>query len=95
MVGHFLKCWAQAYQTNHSRNFISILYLHNDTDTCMHICILTADYTVNTVLSGHSKKKTNYCLMQVKSIAECILQSFRPSLTYHFFRKCLLTAGCQ
>ena len=39
------------------------------------------------VLSGHSKTKTNYCLMQVKSIAECskgsILQSFRPSLSYH------------
>ena len=49
-------------------------------DTCMHICILTADYTVKPVLSGHSKKKTNYRLMQVKSIAECskgsILQSF-------------------
>ena len=24
--------------------------------TCMHICILTADYTVQPVLSGHSKK---------------------------------------
>ena len=48
--------------------------------TCMHICILTADYTVKPVFSGHSKKKTNYHLMQVKSIAECskgsILQSF-------------------
>ena len=36
----------------------------------MHICILSADYTVKPVLSGHSKKKTNYCLMQVKSIAD-------------------------
>ena len=36
----------------------------------MHICILTADYTVKPVLSSHSKKKTNYGLMQVKSIAE-------------------------
>ena len=34
----------------------------------MHICILNADYTVKPVLSGHSKKKTNYRLMQVKSI---------------------------
>ena len=54
---------------------------------CMHTCILTADYTVKPVLSGHSKKKTNYRLMQVKSIAECskgsILQSFWPSLCYH------------
>ena len=61
--------------------------LHTDTDTFMHICILTADYTVKLVLSGPSKKKTNYRLMQVKSIAECsnggILQPFRPSLTYH------------
>ena len=37
----------------------------------MHICILTADFTVKPVLSSHSKKKTNYRLMQVKSIAEC------------------------
>ena len=32
-------------------------------------------------------KKTDYCLMQVKSIAEyskgSIMQSFRPSLSYH------------
>ena len=44
--------------------------LHTDTDTCMHICILTADYTVNPVFRGHSKKKTNFRLMQVKSIGE-------------------------
>ena len=40
----------------------------------------TADDTVKPVLSGHSKKKTSYRLMQVKSIAECskgsILQYF-------------------
>ena len=36
----------------------------------LHICILTTDYTVKPALSGHSKKKTNYRLMQVKSIAE-------------------------
>ena len=35
----------------------------------MHISILIVDYTVKPVLSGHSKKKTNYHLMQVKSIA--------------------------
>ena len=42
------------------------------------------DYTFKPVLIGHSKKKTNYCLMQVKSIAECSkgsnLQSFQLSL---------------
>ena len=50
-------------------------------------------YTVNPVLSGNSKRipklvfMTNYCFMQVKSIAECsngsILQYFRPLLSYH------------
>ena len=49
--------------------------------------------TEKTVLSGHSKRrqklifKTDYRLMQVKSIAECskgrILQYFRPSLSYY------------
>ena len=34
----------------------SIIYLHTDTDTCMHICIFTADYTVKPVLSVHSKE---------------------------------------
>ena len=86
MVGHFLKWWAKAYHTNHSWNLGCILNLHTNTETCMHICILTADYTVKPVLSGRSKKKTNYRLMPVKSIAECskgsILQYFRPSLSY-------------
>ena len=61
-------------QTQLTFDLGSILYLHTDTDTCMHICILTADYTVKPVLSSHSKKKTNYRLMQVKSIA--ILSTF-------------------
>ena len=49
--------------------------------------------TVKPVLSGHSRRrpklvfKTDFRLMQVKSIAECspwsILQYFRPSLSYH------------
>ena len=49
--------------------------------------------TVKSVLSNHSKGrpklffKTDYRLMQVKSIAECskgsILQYFQPSLSYH------------
>ena len=51
------------------------------------------EHMVKPVLSGHSKRipklvfKTNYRLMQVKSIAEpskgSILQYFRPSLSYH------------
>ena len=49
--------------------------------------------TEKNVKNGHSQKdqklffKTNYCSMQVKSIAECskgsILQYFRPSLSYN------------
>ena len=48
---------------------------------------------VKPVLSGHSKRrpklvfKTDYCFMQVNSIAECsngsILKYFWPSLSYH------------
>ena len=44
-------------------------------------------------LNGHSQKerkivlKTNYYLMKVKSVAECILQYFRPSLSYPFVIK--------
>ena len=61
--------------------------------------------TVKPVLSGHLKKtkmvsKTGYCLMQVKSIAECskgsILQYFRPSLSYHLPLRplfCLFLSG--
>ena len=99
MVGHFLKWWAQAYQTYHSWCLGSILYLHTDTDTCMHICLLSSDYTVKPVLGGHSKKTTNYRLMQVKSIAECckgsILQSFWPSLSYHLLLRSLsFLSGC-
>ena len=63
--------------------------------------------TVKPVLRGHSKRrtklvfKTNYRLMQVKSIAECsngsILQYFGPSLSYHLSLRslfCLFLSGC-
>ena len=63
-------------------------------------------HTVTPVLSRHSKRtqkmvfNTNFCLMQVKSIAECskgsILQYFRPSLSYHFTLRplfCLFLRG--
>ena len=59
-------------------------------------------YTVKPVLSGQSKRrlklvfKTDYRLMQVKSIAEFskggILQYFRPSLSYHLSLRSLF---CQ
>ena len=40
----------------HIKLTTSILYLHTDTDTCMHICLFTADYTVKPVLSDHTKE---------------------------------------
>ena len=40
----------------HMKLTTSILYLHTETDTCIHICILIADYTVKPDLSGHSKE---------------------------------------
>ena len=63
-------------------------------------------HTVKPVSNGHSQKdqklvfKTNFCLMEVKSIAECskcsILQYFQPSLSYHLLLRplfCLLLNG--
>ena len=76
-------------------------HINRETDV-----ILANPGTVNPVLSGHSKRrpklvfKTNYRLMQVKSIAECsrgtIQQYFRPSLSYHLSLTplfCLLLSG--
>ena len=83
MVRHFLKWWANLLTTVDIWGG-SILYLHPDTDTCMHICIWTADNTVKPVLSGHSKKKANYCLMQVKSIADSAILSTFIKLPFLF-----------
>ena len=68
-------CWWDKHQ-NLIRHQLFFLFLNQS------IC------TVKPVLNNHSKKpqklvcKTDYCLMQVKSIAECskgsILQYFRP-----------------
>ena len=46
-------------------------------------------YTVKPVLSGHSRRrpklafKTDYCLMQVKSIAECSKRAFCNTFDLH------------
>ena len=69
-VGNFLKWWAQAYKTNHSWHLGCIL--------CQHLyAYMYIDCWLYSI-SGHSKRKTNYRLMQVKSIAECsaILSTF-------------------
>ena len=70
----------------------------------MHIHTIS---TVKSVLNNHSQKdknlvfETNYCLMQIKSIAACskgsILQYFQPSPSYHLSLRslfCLLLSGC-
>ena len=44
MVGHFLKWWAQAYHTYPSWHLGCILYLHIDTDTCMHTRYMYIDF---------------------------------------------------
>ena len=75
MVRHFLRWWAQAYQTNHSWHLGSVLYLQ----TLVCICTLTADDAVKPFLSGHWKVKTKYCFMRIK----CTLQHFWPSFSYH------------
>ena len=53
------------------------------------ICISSTDYTVDSVLSGHSEKKTNCLLMQAKSIAEC----FKPSAMLLTFIKLQFVIG--
>ena len=66
-----------------------ILYLHTDTDTSMHICILTADYTVKPVLSGHSKKKANYQILQ-NAPRGAFCNPFLPSFSYHLLLRSLI-----
>ena len=69
--------------------------------------IICPDVQLNLCNNSHSQKdqklffKTNYRLMQVKSIAECskgsILQYFPPSLSYHLSLRplfCLFLSGC-
>ena len=66
MVGHFLKWWAQAYQTNHSWHLCSILYLHTDTD--MYIdCLLYSKTCLKRPLREEDQLSLNagqkYCRM--------------------------------
>ena len=62
--------------------------------------ILVAVYSKTCVKDLKLVFKTNYPLMQVKSIAECakgsILQYFRPSISYHLSLRslfCLFVSG--
>ena len=101
MVGHFLKWWAQAYQTYHSWHLDSILYLHTDTDTCMqNIGVLTADYTVKPVLSGHSKRRPlslnegqKYCRMLQEEHSAIILTFIKLPFVIKIFILSFLN-GC-
>ena len=56
--GSFSEMMGPSISNQPQLTFGSILYVYTDTDTCMNICILTADDTVKPVFSGHSKKKT-------------------------------------
>ena len=76
MVGHFLKWWAQAYQTNHSWHFGSKLYLHTDTDTCMHMYIDCWWYS-KTFLKWPLKKEDQLSLNAGQKYCRM------PALSYH------------
>ena len=65
-VGHFLKWWAQAYLTKHSWHLDSLLYLHTDTDTCMHMYIDCWLYS-KTCLKQPLKKKRRPIIAYSKS----------------------------
>ena len=60
----------------------SHVHAHMTINTILHTCITRIGATVKPVLNGHSQKyqklvfKTNYPLMQVKSIAECSKGAF-------------------
>ena len=103
-----LECYVTAYHRNNK-----IIYGHWRVKPVQGFnkvrlktaCSATESSYSKTCLSGHSKRrpklvfKTNYRLMQVKSIAECskgsiyskgsILQYFGPSLSYHLSLKVL------
>ena len=60
-----------------------VYFTYTLTQTLICICTLNADDTVKPFLSGHWKKKTNYHLMQVKSIAECSKGAFCNTFDLH------------
>ena len=80
-----------------SSNKNQTVFSFSDAQVGMHLYYL---HTVKPVLSGHSKRrpklvfKTDYQLIQVKSIAECskrsILQYFRPSFSFPLSLRSLL-----
>ena len=76
-----------------SPHWPQLLLLLTNLFSILWAAIIYSLSTVKTCVNGHIQKdqkmvfKTDYCLMQVKSIAECskgsILQYFRPLLSYH------------
>ena len=101
MVGHFHKRLTHAYQTNHSWHSGSILYIHTDTDTCMHICILTADYTVKAGLKRSLKREDQlslnagqkYCRMLQGEHSAILLTSIKLPFAIKIFVLYFLS-GC-
>ena len=92
MVGHFLKWWPQAYQTNHSWHLGSVLYLQTDTDTyCMHMYIDCWWYSKTFLKRSLKKDKLSlntgqkYCRM-LQGEHSAILW---PSLSYYLLLRSL------
>ena len=85
------------------RGWLGYVYQTMSAQEMKQVRIKSNIFTVKPVLSGHLKRTQklvfiyNYCLMLVKSIAECskgsILQYIRPSLSYHFPLFCLFYSG--
>ena len=106
-VSNFLK-WPLVYKrlSAHEHSNTRIIFRASLHLIAYFVYNLMLTCTVKPVLSSHSKRKpklfskTDYRLIQVKSIAECspwsILQYFQPSLSYHLPLRplfCLFLSG--
>ena len=79
----------------------SILYLHTGTDACMHICLLTADYTEKAGLKRPLKKEDKlsrnagqkYCRMLHGEHSAILLTSIKLPFVIKIFVLSFLS-GC-
>ena len=88
---------SKLYRNNITNTCTSVRFIFSYGMECKHLCAVKVN-AIKPVQNDHSQKdqklvfKTSYCLMQVKSIAECskgsILQYFRPSLSCHLSDLC-------
>ena len=93
MASHFLKWWAQAYQTNHSWHFCSVLYLQYIDYWWCSKTFLKRPLKREDQLSLNAGQKYCRMLPLEHSAILCskgsILQYFWPSLSYHLLLRSL------